>query len=65
MRFKAKQDFFSDELKSQYVEGMSYTVRPGNTLLAGLAAEWKDDGRIEWIDQATPEAQVGGTGMVS
>lgn len=57
MRFTATQDFFSEETKSQYVEGLSYTVR--DEKLAALAKQWLKEGKITL---AEPAAKVEGKG---
>lgn len=63
MRFKALKDFQSNELKSLYVAGLSYTVRPGNDLLAKLVPQWVKDGRVEILGdgvKATVEVKAAG-----
>jgi hypothetical protein len=41
MKFKALKTFTSKEFAgSQYVEGMTYTIRQGNAKLADMAAKW-------------------------
>lgn len=32
MQFKVKQNFFSQEMQSQYATGMTYTIRPFSAL---------------------------------
>ena len=40
MIFKPTETFFSPEMNSEYVEGLTYTVRPGNEKLAKQVAKW-------------------------
>ena len=47
MEFTALKDFFSEELKSQYVAGLSYTVRPADAKLAKLVPVWIKEGKVE------------------
>ena len=44
-RFKALQDFHSDETKSDYCEGLYYTVQTEG--LAGLVKGWLAEGKVE------------------
>jgi len=46
-RFTAMQDFWSDETKSQYMKGLSYTVHDGNDKLAALVQRWTKEGKVE------------------
>lgn len=43
-RFRAKQSFFSDETRSQYVEGLYYT---SNDELELLVDRWVSEGKVE------------------
>ena len=63
-QFKALEDFDVDmgRGKSCYRRGQTYTIRPGNDVLATLADGWEAQGIIEWRD---PVARVTGTGEVS
>lgn len=47
MRFTALQDFYSDETQSQYVAGLSYETRPGDSQLSELLPQWIVDGLAE------------------
>ncbi len=58
MRFTALEDFYSPELKSSYVKGLSYTVRPGDVLLVKLVPTWIDEGKVEL---GGPEAKIEGS----
>ena len=49
-QFRVRADFYSPELKSQYVTGLTYTIRDGNSDLAKLADNWAEEGRIELLD---------------
>lgn len=57
MQFTPLEDFFSDELQSQYCAGQNYTVRPGNDRLAELVAAWAAVSRVSIV--------AGGSGKVS
>ena len=46
-RFRAVQDFWSDDVRSQYVKGSVYSVRQGNEKLDRLVREWEVDGKVE------------------
>lgn len=46
LRFEALQDFFAEELQSQYCAGLQYTVRPGDTVLASLVDSWQSEGKV-------------------
>lgn len=46
MVFTALQDFWSEELQSQYCQHLTYTVRPGDTTLARLVPTWVSEGKI-------------------
>lgn len=50
--FTPNYDFFSPELKSQYLKGATYTIRPGkeNDALCALAdGEWTRRGMIRFL----------------
>jgi hypothetical protein len=65
MRFRALATFESEETRSTYVEGLTYTVRPGNDLLAVLAVDWAEQDKIEFIDSAVvPKSRISGSGFV-
>jgi hypothetical protein len=57
MRFTAKVDFWSDAMQSQYIAGLSYTVREGNEKLAAEVTKWIADGKVE---PGGPAARVQG-----
>lgn len=62
MRFTALIDFFSEETRSQYTAGLSYTVRPGHPghdKLAALVEIWLAEGKVRL---GGPEAEVTGNG---
>lgn len=59
MRFTALQDFFSEETKSQYVKGLSYTARPQDEVLLSLVPKWVTEGRVQL---GGPSAEVSGKG---
>lgn len=48
MDFTATKDFYSEELKSQYTKGLSYTARPENKKLLDLLPKWAKEGKIQY-----------------
>ena len=60
MQFTPKHDFWSEEMKSQYVAGLTYTIRPGNAKLAEAVGQWIDQGKV--IPGAAPAGLVSGKG---
>lgn len=65
MQFTALEDFWSDELQSQYCKGLSYRVRPGDDRLAGLVPKWIAEGKIaEGVVVTALGGSVEGTGKV-
>lgn len=46
--FDALQTFESPEMKSTYVGGLSYSIRPGNRYLEALAEVWALEQRIHF-----------------
>ena len=56
IQFTAIQDFWSDETKSQYCEGLGYRVTAD---LVDLIASWEKEGKIRYGAAA---AQVSGEG---
>lgn len=68
MKFRALETFKSEEMRSTYMVGLSYTVRPGNDLLARHVAAWVSEGKVEVIpEHAVTErrAFLSGQGVVS
>ncbi len=63
MRFIAREDFHSPELRSSYAKGMTYTVRPGPThaRLGELAKRWEAEGKIVFIHPAERDATIRGS----
>lgn len=67
MQFTPNKDFHDDELRSDYCVGLSYTVRPGNDVLAGKVADWLAEGLVRAGAPDTPkpnEASVKGAGKI-
>ena len=65
-KFVALKDFYSPEFKSQYVEGLTYTVRPGNDKLAAAFKDWEAVGRVKRVEgQIKVEAKVSAVGKVN
>ena len=60
--FTPLYNFFSEELKSQYVTGQLYTVRPGNQKLARFVEKWITDNQVRIVDS---NAKIVGNGKVS
>lgn len=48
MQFTPNKDFFSNELQSQYVVGLSYFVKPDkeHAKLAALLPKWIEEGKV-------------------
>lgn len=75
MRFTPLKDFFSKELRSGYVTGQVYTVRPGNERLAAAVDQMAKDGMVRVIDEveeqrlrrraAASQSKVEGKGKVT
>ena len=61
IKFRALEDFFSTEMKSQYCAGMLYTIRPQDVVLGNESAKWLSEGKIEIVNA---ESKVTGTGQV-
>ena len=59
--FTVTDDFWSDELQSQYVAGMSYTARDADDKLLGMIDKWIKEGKVR---EGGPEAVVSGTAEV-
>ena len=49
MRFTPIEDFWCEELKSQYVSGLTYTVHYPTSRLAGYAKQWLEEGKIKEV----------------
>jgi hypothetical protein len=49
-QFVPTKDFFSDEMGSQYVKGLPYTVRKGNTRLHEVAHKWEQQGLVTFTN---------------
>lgn len=61
-------DFSDQDLRSAYLVGYSYTVRPGNDFLAAKVAKWLEEGKVRVgppKNAETAPAKVSGTGTVS
>ncbi len=61
-RFTILEDFFCDELQTQYLRGYSYTVRDSDTVLDKLVPKWIEEGKAR---EGGPEAEMSGGGEVS
>ncbi len=56
-RFTVLDNFTSDELKSEYVAGLSYEARDEDAVLLGLIDAWIDEGKVR---EGGPESIVSG-----
>ena len=61
-RFTAVKDFFSDELQSGYVAGMSYEAQDHDEKLLELIPKWLKEGKIK---ENGADAIVSGTAEVT
>lgn len=61
IRFTIIHDFYEKELKSHYLKGMSYTLKPGNKLLAKHLKTWVEDG-LAALDDSVTHAVIRGIG---
>jgi hypothetical protein len=46
MRFMVIDTFFSEELGSEYVAGLSYEARPEDEALLALIPQWISEGKV-------------------
>ncbi len=56
-RFTVIDSFKSEELKSEYVAGLSYEARDEDELLLSLLDQWIEEGKVR---EGGPEAVVSG-----
>lgn len=56
--FIPKKSFFSDTFRSQYVEGLPYTITPDNRRLHAEAKQWELAGLVRFA--APTHAQIRG-----
>lgn len=67
MYFTPTRDFHDNDLRSDYVAGLTYKVRPGNEVLAKKVEGWLKDGSVR-LGGAEPQqpnaARVTGAGKV-
>lgn len=61
VEFTCIEDFFSEELRSQYVTGLSYTAREEDEKLLALLPKWKSEGKIVYGRAAVKVAGAGET----
>ena len=61
IRFTAAQDFYSEETRSHYLKGYSYTARAGDHVLRGLIPRWISESKIV---EGGPQATMTGQGQV-
>jgi hypothetical protein len=58
-RFTVTQDFFSDEMQTQYLRGFGYEVDDGNDKLHELVDQWIAEGRAR---EGGPASTISGIG---
>ena len=61
------KNFFSQQFKSEYIAGLTYTVRSGNADLDTAVQEWAHNGRVTLVPMNPKQAQsshVKGKGTV-
>ena len=58
MKFTPTENFWCEELKSQYVKGLTYTVHYPTSRLAGYAKNWLAEGKVTEV--VSPAAAVSG-----
>ena len=56
MKFTPLVDFRSEELKSEYCVGLSYTIRTPR--LAELAKQWEREGKIKFVNGASVAGKI-------
>ena len=59
VRFTPIEDFWCEELKSQYAKGLTYTVHYPTSRLAKYANRWLEEGKIEKV--VGPAATISGS----
>lgn len=67
IRFMANEDFYCEELKSAYVTGLSYTIRPHNQVLHDFVHDhWLPEGKVTLFDGMYPPGVkvIAGVGTV-
>ena len=57
-RFTVLDNFTSEALKSEYVAGMSYEARDGDTLLLQMIPKWIEQGLVR---EGGPQSEVSGS----
>lgn len=68
MQFTPLKDFRDEELRSVYCVGLSYTVRPGDELLAQKLPGWIEQGLVRLGAPDSPQptaARISGGGDVN
>lgn len=61
-RFTVIDGFYSEELESEYVAGLSYEARDEDDKLLALIPKWIEEGKVR---EGGPVATVSGTAEVS
>lgn len=62
--FYAIKTFTSSETGSTYIDGLSYTIRPGNRYLNHLAEVWALEGKVAFEHKPESKAKIEGQATV-
>jgi|KBSSwiStaDraftv2_1062776.scaffolds.fasta_scaffold8437497_1 hypothetical protein len=62
MRFTVIDNFFCEELGSEYVAGLSYEAREEDVALRALIPRWIEEGKVR---EGGPRSEVMGSGDVA
>ena len=62
IQFTPLRQFYSDALRSTYLPGYTYTLRPGNDALRVALDEWVRDGSAQIV---VTGSRIAGRGAVS
>jgi hypothetical protein len=60
--FTPTENFESEELRSHYEKGLTYTVRESYSVLRELFPKWLEQGKVELIDANKPVGLINGEG---
>lgn len=65
MQFTPIEDFFSDEMRSQYCVGLSYNVTPENKRLSEMVTRWVAEGKVRYgVPDVPSSGRLAGSGKV-
>jgi hypothetical protein len=66
LQFTPTQTFDSDEFRSQYLKGLTYKVRDGNTTLLAAVEQWVELGLVTIVKpDKVSLSQIDGEGKIS